>query len=137
MAPRPAVLIMAGMACFDVRNIVSTLTCIRRRQLFGLLVHNRAAARDADVVVEKIEAAESIERRANGVLRLPLVGQIGGMGYRGATIGRDHRDGALCEGKIAIDHEHPSAGAGQQDSRRAAVADAIPRSLRRKQHHKF
>ena len=35
MAPRPAVLIMAGIACLETRNIVSTLTCITRRQASG------------------------------------------------------------------------------------------------------
>jgi hypothetical protein len=33
----------------------------------------------------------------------------------------------LGKGEIAVDHEHLGAGTGQQDSRRAAVADAIAR----------
>ena len=53
--------------------------------------------------------------------------KIGGMDDRGAAIGRDHGNGALSESEIAVDHDHLVAGAGQQDSRRAPVADAIAR----------
>ena len=36
MAPRSAVLIIAGMAYFAARNIGSTLTCMTRRQVSGV-----------------------------------------------------------------------------------------------------
>ena len=49
------------------------------------------------------------------------------MGSRGAAIGRDHGDGALGQGEMAVDHEYLGAGADQQDKRRAPVADAIAR----------
>ena len=69
MAPRFAVLIMAGIACLAARNIGSTLTCMTRRQFSGVSSTTRAAAADADVVVEEIEAAEAVERGRHHVAR--------------------------------------------------------------------
>ncbi len=62
MAPRLAVLIMAGIACLAARNMGSTLTCMTRRQVSGSSSTTDAAAADADVVVEEVEAAEAVER---------------------------------------------------------------------------
>ena len=53
------------------------------------------------------------------------LGNVVGGGGGVAAFGRDHRHGAFGERQIAVDDQHIGAGAGQQDCRRAAVADAV------------
>ncbi len=91
----------------------------------GRLVDDRAAAADADVVVEEVEPAEAVERGGDHAAALGVVGEVGLMRGRGAAFRRDHGHRALGQGQVAVDDQHAGAGPGQQDRRRPAVADAV------------
>src|SRR5712671_6533789 len=90
-------------------------------------VDDTAATTYSDIVVEAIEPAELRECGVDHRAGLWLVRDIGNKGSRSAALRRDHRHGALGPLLIEIDDQHPGAGAGQQDGRRAAIADAVIR----------
>jgi len=52
--PPLAVLIMAGIACFESRNMVSTLTCITRRYSSGFWSTTLPRLPMPDIVVEEV-----------------------------------------------------------------------------------
>ena len=93
----------------------------------GVLLHDGAAAADADIVVEEVQPAEAVHRRRNHAPALRAIGEIGLMRCRSAALRGDHVHGALGESQIAVDDENASAGTREQDGRGAAVADAVAR----------
>jgi hypothetical protein len=56
---------------------------------------------------------------------LCVVGEVGLVRYRFATLRRDHIHGALGQGQVEIDDQNASTRARQQDRRRPSIADTI------------
>ena len=98
-----------------------------RRQSCGAIVDDAAAPADADIVVEAVEPAELRDRGVDHRAGLLFVGDVGDEGAAVPPSACDHRDGALGPLAIEIDDEHLGAGAGEQDRRRTAIADAVIR----------
>ena len=90
-------------------------------------IDDAAAAADADIVVEAIEPAEPRDRRVDHGAGLLFVGDVRDEGSGRAALRLNHRDGALGALAIEIDDENLRAGPGEQDRRRAAIADAVIR----------
>jgi hypothetical protein len=84
-----------------------------------------AAPADPDIVVEAVEPAELPDRGADHGAGLLFVGHIGNERRGRAALRLNHRDGALGSIAIEIDNENLGAGAGKQDRRSTAVADAV------------
>src|SRR5207245_8723454 len=126
MAPPWAVRIISGIAALEARNMVSTLTCMTRRQVSGLL-HHAALAADAHVVDQEVETAVAAHRLAGHRRALRLVGDVEREGGRLAPFASDHLDGALGEALVAVDDQHAGPAPREQDARRAPVADAVAR----------
>ena len=91
------------------------------------LVDDGATAADADVVVEEIETAESIDGRLDHRGALAPLGDIGLEGHALAARLGDHLDRALGKAAVAIDDDDLGPGLREQDGGRATVADAVTR----------
>ena len=127
IAPPLAVLIIAGIACFDKQEHGLDVDLHHAAILVRLLVDDAAAAADADIVVEEVEPAEAVDGSIDQPLAFGLTGGVEGFGRGGAALGLDHLDRAFGELQVAVGHQHLGAGARQQDRRRPAVADAVAR----------
>ena len=117
--------IMAGMTCFEVRNIASTLTRITRSHRFCV-----SATTVSRLAMPMLLSRTSMRpNRASAVVRhrlaLVLVGEVRLVGGRLPALRRDHPHRTLGEVERPIHHEHPGARASEQDGRRPSVADAV------------
>ena len=79
IAPPLAVLIMAGMACLESRNMRLDVDLHDAAVLLGLLVDHAAAAADADIVVEEIEPAPAVDGGIDQPLAFGLPGGVAGL----------------------------------------------------------
>src|SRR5450631_2938621 len=124
IAPRFAVLIMAGMAYFDSRNMLSTLTCITRRYCSGF--SSTTLPRLPMPTLLSRKSSRPQRSTADSTSRLHSVSLVTSQASA-AALGLDHFDRALGKPEIEIGHHDLGAGARQQDCRCPAVADAIAR----------
>ena len=69
IAPLLAVLIIAGIACLESEEHGLDVDLHHPTVLLGLLVHHGAAAADADIVVEEVEPAATVDRRVDQPLQ--------------------------------------------------------------------
>jgi hypothetical protein len=106
--------------------MLSTLICITRRYCSGFS-STTAAATDADIVIEEIEAAPARHGGFNQPFAVGLLGDVAGQRCRRAAFRRNHCHGTFGKPELAIGDQHFGAGARQQDRRRPAVADAVAR----------
>src|SRR5262249_14798195 len=81
-----------------------------------------------DIVVEEIEPAPAVDRGLDQPLAVGLAGDVAAVSRGRAAIRFDHLDGAFGKLDVAVGDQHPRDGAGQQDCRGTAVADAYARS---------
>src|SRR5229473_6883148 len=95
MAPPPAVSIIAGIAKRETRNMLSTLTCMIRRQSATRGIDDGAASADPDIVVQEVEPAEPGECGIDDRAALRLVGHVGDERHGDAALSCDHRDGLV------------------------------------------
>src|SRR5947207_5134183 len=108
MAPPPAVSFMAGMACREAMNMLSTLTCMTRRQSCGAI----STTLPRPPIPTLLSRQSSRPNRDGGFdhgAGLLLVGHVGHVGRRDPAFIRDHRDGAFGPFAIEIDDQHLGA----------------------------
>ena len=125
MAPPLAVAIIAGIAYFDSRNMLSTLTCITLRYCSGFSSTTLPRLPMPTLLSRKSSRPKRLTVASTSLLAVGLIGDVAGDRRRGAAFVCDHLDGALGELELAVGDHHFGAGARQQDRRRAAVADAL------------
>ena len=125
IAPPLAVLIIAGIACFESRNIVSTLTCMTRRYCSGFSSTTLPRLPMPTLLSRKSSRPQRSTAASTSRLQSASLVTSPAMRRGRAAFGRDHLDGAFGELEVAVGDQHLGAGARQQDRRRAAVADAV------------
>ncbi len=125
IAPAPAVSSIAGMAYFETRKMLSTLTCMSLAPDLRGFLHYAAGTGDADVVVEQVEATVGRDSRIDYCATLVLVGHVGGNRGGRAALVTNHLCRSFCQVKLPVGYQDTCSGACQQDSGRAAVADAV------------
>ena len=128
IAPPLAVLIMAGMACLESRNMVSTLTCITRRYSSGFSSTTLPRLPMPTLLSRKSSRPAAVDGGLDQPLAFGLNGDVAGHRRGAATLGLDHFDRAPGKPRIEIGHHHLGAGARQQDRRSPAIADTVARS---------
>ena len=104
---------------------------------FRFLFDDAAAAADADIVIEEIEAAPARHGGFNQPFAVGFLGDVAGQRRRRAAFRRNHCHGTFGKPELAIGDQHFGAGARQQDRRRPAVADAVARRPAATHHRDF
>jgi hypothetical protein len=123
MAP-PPLSIIAGIAKRETRNMLSTLTCMIRRQSSTRVSTTFPRPPIPTLLSRRSSRPHSLSCRVDDRATLRLVGDVGDERRGDPAFLRDHRHGLF--GRLAdhIDDQHLGAGARQQHRRGAAVADA-------------
>src|ERR1700716_1673398 len=107
--PPLAVLIMAGRACFESRNMVSTLTCITRRYSSGFS-STTLPRLPMPTLLSRKSSRPQRATAAHAALDQPfafgLAGDVAGHRRSAATLGLDHFDRAPGKRRIEIGHHH-------------------------------
>ena len=108
IAPPLAVLIMAGMACLESRNIVSTLTCMTRRYSSGFSSTTLPRLPMPTLLSRKSRRPQRSTAASTSRLHSASLVMSPAWAAACAALGLDHLDGALGELRVAIGHQHPA-----------------------------
>ena len=124
---------ISGSTCLQAITMPRRLTVTTRSKASSVIAVGRGVAagqRDADIVMQDVDAAPRLLRVRDHALHRRFAGHVGGIGRACAfAVLRRHRAGFLRRGEIAIDREHARALLREADDGRPPVAHAGARAL--------